>query len=77
VAAGGLVAGLALLPQGVVTGVGLGLGKRVVARWGTRLSALLGLAILAFGTAALLLLTATTPARGRRPSCARAALPWA
>jgi len=57
-----LVAGLALLPQGVVTGVGLGLGKRVAACWGTRLSALLGLAILAVGTAALLLLTATTPA---------------
>jgi len=57
-----LVAGLALLPQGVVTGVGLGLGTRVAACWGTRLSALLGLAILTVGTAALLLLTATTPA---------------
>jgi EmrB/QacA subfamily drug resistance transporter len=56
------VAGLALLPQGLVTGVGTVVGGRFAARWGIRTSAALGLAILALGTAALLLVTATTPA---------------
>ncbi len=57
-----LQAGLTLLPQGLVTGVGLGLGGRLAARRGVRVSALTGLGILALGTVALLLVTATTPA---------------
>jgi EmrB/QacA subfamily drug resistance transporter len=57
-----LVAGLALLPQGLVTGVGLVLGDRVAPRWGVRTSALLGLLLLTLSTAALLTMTPTTPA---------------
>lgn len=57
-----LQAGLTLLPQGLVTGVGIGLGAPLAARRGVRATALLGLGILVLGTAALLLVTATTPA---------------
>jgi len=57
-----LQAGLTLLPQGLVTGVGIGLGAPLAARRGVRATALLGLIILVLGTAALLLVTATTPA---------------
>jgi EmrB/QacA subfamily drug resistance transporter len=56
-----LVAGLTLLPQGLVTGIGLVLGTQM-ARYGVRVSALLGLLLLTLCTAALLLLTLTTPA---------------
>jgi predicted MFS family arabinose efflux permease len=57
-----LVAGLALLPQGLVTGVGLVLGELVAPRIGVRLSALLGFLLLALSTATLLTLTLATPA---------------
>jgi MFS family permease len=57
-----LQAGLALLPQGLVTGVGTVLGDRVAPRWGVRVSAVLGLLALTLTTAALLLVTRTTPA---------------
>jgi hypothetical protein len=57
-----LVAGLVLLPQGLITGVGTVLGNRLAARYGVRLSALLGMAILTVTTASLLLLTIATPA---------------
>ncbi len=56
-----LVAGLILLPQGLVTGLGLLLGMRM-ARYGVRFSALLGMLLLTLCTAALLLLTLSTPA---------------
>ncbi len=57
-----LNAGLVLLPQAVVTGLGAVLGNKVAQRWGMRLSATVGLAILTLGTAALLLVTISTPA---------------
>ena len=57
-----LIAGLALLPQGFVTGFGTVLGGVVAPRWGARRSTLLGMAILALSTATLLLLTRDTPA---------------
>jgi EmrB/QacA subfamily drug resistance transporter len=57
-----LVAGLALLPQGLVTGVGTVLGTRLAARRGTRMSAVLGMAILTVSTAALLAVQLATPA---------------
>lgn len=56
-----IVAGLTLLPQGLVTGLGLLLGA-VVARYGVRVSALLGMLLLTLCTAALVLLTLDTPA---------------
>jgi EmrB/QacA subfamily drug resistance transporter len=57
-----LVAGLTLLPQGVVTGVGTVLGNRLAGRLGTRVSAVLGMAILTASTLALLALQIATPA---------------
>src|SRR5205085_5542616 len=57
-----LQAGLTLLPQGLVTGVGTVLGDRIAPRWGVRVSAVLGLVTLTLTTAALLLVTRTTPA---------------
>jgi MFS family permease len=57
-----LVAGLVLLPQGLVTGLGTVLGSRLAARRGVRFSALLGMVILTLSTLALLLVTITTPA---------------
>ncbi|MGZ3581963.1 MAG: MFS transporter [Ktedonobacterales bacterium] len=57
-----LTAGLALLPQGLVTGLGTVLGGIVAPRWGARRSTMIGMAILAFSTATLLLLTLDTPA---------------
>ncbi len=57
-----LVAGLTLLPQGLVTGVGTVLGARLAASRGTRMSAVLGMAILMVSTVALLAVQLTTPA---------------
>ncbi|MGO8946563.1 MAG: DHA2 family efflux MFS transporter permease subunit [Ktedonobacterales bacterium] len=57
-----LTAGLALLPQGLVTGLGIGVGDWLARRWGVRTSVLLGMALLALTTASLLALTLTTPA---------------
>jgi EmrB/QacA subfamily drug resistance transporter len=57
-----LVAGLTLLPQGLVTGVGTVLGNRLAARRGTRLSAVLGMAILTVSTVALFAVQIATPA---------------
>ncbi len=56
-----LIAGLTLLPQGIVTGVGTVLGTRLAARRGTRMSAVLGMAILTVSTAALLAVQIATP----------------
>lgn len=56
-----LAAGLALLPQGLVTGLGVVLGGAFAARRGVRASAALGLLLLALTTAALLLVTVATP----------------
>ena len=57
-----LTAGLALLPQGLVTGVGAVLGNKLAPRWGMRASAALGMVILALCTALLLLVSISTPA---------------
>src|SRR5262249_7600791 len=54
--------GLALLPQGLVMGLGTVLGDRLAARLGVRLTVLLGMAILTLSTAALLPLSLSTPA---------------
>jgi EmrB/QacA subfamily drug resistance transporter len=55
-------AGLALLPQGLITGLGTFLGSWIAPRRGARFSAATGLAILTLSTAALLLVTLSTPA---------------
>jgi EmrB/QacA subfamily drug resistance transporter len=57
-----LTAGLALLPQGLVTGVGTVLGSQLAPRWGIRRSAAAGMLILTATTAMLLLVTISTPA---------------
>jgi EmrB/QacA subfamily drug resistance transporter len=57
-----VVAGLALLPQGLVMGLGTVLGDRLAVDRGIRFCALLGMAILTLSTAALLFLSSTTPA---------------
>jgi EmrB/QacA subfamily drug resistance transporter len=57
-----LTAGLALLPQGLVMGLGIGAGDRLARKWGVRTSVLLGMALLALTTASLLALTLATPA---------------
>lgn len=54
-------AGLVLLPQGIVTGVGTVLGERLARRYSVRRIAVSGMAILAFGTAALLSVGYDTP----------------
>lgn len=56
-----LVTGLALLPQGVVTGVGAALGQRLLTRITTRTMVLTGFLLLTATSACLLLLTADTP----------------
>ncbi|MHB1629143.1 MAG: MFS transporter [Bacilli bacterium] len=57
-----VAAGMALLPQGVVTGVGTVLGNRLPTRWGVRRTAVSGMALLTLSTAGLLAVTATSPA---------------
>jgi EmrB/QacA subfamily drug resistance transporter len=57
-----LTAGLTLLPQGLMTGVGTVLGEKLPGRVGLRSSVVVGMAILAASTAALLVVGATTPA---------------
>lgn len=56
-----LATGLALLPQGVITGLGTVLGSRLQARIGLRTLVLVGFIVLAVSSAGLLLLTAGTP----------------
>jgi EmrB/QacA subfamily drug resistance transporter len=56
-----LVAGLALLPQGLVTGLGTALGTVLPRRWGVRWSVVFGMALLTLSTAALLTLRLDTP----------------
>jgi EmrB/QacA subfamily drug resistance transporter len=53
--------GLALLPQGVITGVGTALGQRLAARITVRTLVVGGFVVLALTSAALLLLDAGTP----------------
>jgi predicted MFS family arabinose efflux permease len=57
-----LQAGLALLPRGLVMGLGTIVGQRVADSGRLRLAALAGSALLALATATLLLIDATTPA---------------
>jgi hypothetical protein len=59
--ASALDAGLALLPQGLVTGLGLGLGDWLARRRGVRTSVLLGMALLVVTTASLQVLNLTSP----------------
>lgn len=56
-----LVAGLALLPQGLGTGLGTVLGQRLAARRGVRATVVLGMATLTAGTAVLLAIGVDTP----------------
>lgn len=56
-----LATGLALLPQGVVTGLGTVIGQRLLTRIGVRTLVLTGFVVLAASSACLLLITATTP----------------
>jgi len=53
--------GLALLPQGLITGVGTAAGQRLSARYGVRYLVATGFAVLAVASAGLLLLTPATP----------------
>src|SRR5258708_26939664 len=57
-----VVAGRALVPQGLLTGVGTVLGGALAARLGVRWTVLAGMLILAISTASLLTLQLTTPA---------------
>ena len=57
-----LQAGLALLPQGLVMGVGMVLGQAVSSSGRLRLGAIVGAATLAVATSAMLLIDAATPA---------------
>ncbi len=56
-----LVAGLVLLPQGLVTGLGAVLGMELAKRWGERACICFGTVILVATTALLLLLDLATP----------------
>ncbi|GAA3809548.1 DHA2 family efflux MFS transporter permease subunit [Cellulomonas soli] len=56
-----LATGVALLPQGVVMGLGTALGQRLSARIPLRTLVALGFAVLALSSTVLLLLTETTP----------------
>jgi EmrB/QacA subfamily drug resistance transporter len=56
-----LATGLALLPQGVITGLGTALGQRLATRITVRTLVTAGFVVLAATSACLLLLTTTTP----------------
>jgi EmrB/QacA subfamily drug resistance transporter len=56
-----LAAGLALLPQGLVTGLSTVLAPRLLTRLTIRVTVLAGFAVLAVASLGLLLVTATTP----------------
>lgn len=55
-----LVAGLALLPQGLITGIGTVLGNKLPARWGVRWTAMIGMLILTLSTVGLVAVKATS-----------------
>lgn len=56
-----LATGLALLPQGVITGLGTALGQRLATQISVRTLVTAGFAVLAAASAGLLLVTSTTP----------------
>jgi EmrB/QacA subfamily drug resistance transporter len=56
-----LQAGLALLPQGLATGLGTVLGEKLPAKYGVRRSVAVGMGILSVSTAALLLVRVDSP----------------
>jgi EmrB/QacA subfamily drug resistance transporter len=56
-----LATGLALLPQGIITGLGTALGQRLATRITVRTLVAAGFVVLAATSAGLLLLTTTTP----------------
>ncbi len=56
-----LVAGLAMAPQGLITGLSTALGSRVLVRFTVRDTVLAGFAVLAVASLGLLLIRATTP----------------
>ncbi len=57
-----LTAGIALLPQGLITGIGAILGTQLPGKWGVRQTIVLGMALLTFSTMGLLLVTGTSSA---------------
>lgn len=57
---GAVTAGLALLPQGVVTGLGTWAGLSLPTRWGLRATVATGMALLTAGTAGLFAISATS-----------------
>ncbi|WP_426501937.1 DHA2 family efflux MFS transporter permease subunit [Dactylosporangium sp. McL0621] len=56
-----LATGVALLPQGLITGVGTAAGQRLAERYGVRPLVCAGFLVLAVASAGLLLITAATP----------------
>ncbi|SFU58495.1 MDR family MFS transporter [Alicyclobacillus macrosporangiidus] len=56
-----VVAGMTLLPQGLITGIGAVLGNRLPSRWGVRRTVVFGMVLLTLSTVGLLTVTATTP----------------
>jgi EmrB/QacA subfamily drug resistance transporter len=57
-----LTAGLTLLPQGLITGIGTVLGNLLPPRWGVRRTIVLGMLLLTLSTVGLLGVSATSPA---------------
>ncbi|MFG2040348.1 DHA2 family efflux MFS transporter permease subunit [Dactylosporangium sp. NPDC048998] len=53
--------GLALLPQGLITGVGAAVGQRLAGRYGVRMLVCAGFVLLGIASAGLLLITSSTP----------------
>ncbi len=56
------IAGLTLLPQGIVTGIGTWMGMKLPQRWGMRRTVILGLMLLTGTSLGLLAINAATPA---------------
>ena len=56
-----LAAGLAMAPQGLITGLSTALAPRLLARLNVRVTVVVGFAVLALASLALLLITAATP----------------
>ncbi|WP_067931768.1 DHA2 family efflux MFS transporter permease subunit [Alicyclobacillus kakegawensis] len=58
----GVAAGVTLLPQGLITGIGAVLGNQLPSKWGVRRTVMAGMALLTMSTVGLLAVTATSPA---------------
>jgi MFS family permease len=55
-----VTAGMTLLPQGLITGIGTVLGNLLPPRWGVRRTVVLGMVLLTLSTAGLLVVTSTS-----------------